>query len=90
MLARSNRAKLNSGILTLIVAGLTLLTLCGFVLSGIVEADETDPLGDVVHVLPPPVRMTRHCQTRHCHGRNLPLNAAPLVSVGQASPAGTT
>lgn len=50
MLARSNRAKLISGILTLIVAGLTLLTLCGFVLSGIVGADQADPLGDTVHV----------------------------------------
>ena len=50
MLAKSNRAKLISGILTLIIAGLTVLTLGGFILAGIVGTDETDPFGSSIHV----------------------------------------
>jgi hypothetical protein len=50
MLAKSNRATLISGILTLIIAGLAVLTLGSIILAGIVGADETDPFGSSVHV----------------------------------------
>lgn len=50
MLAKSRRARLISGILTLIVAALTILTLGGIVIAGIIGTNETSPFGDSVHV----------------------------------------
>jgi hypothetical protein len=50
MLAKSNRAKLIAAILTLIIAGLAVLELGGFILAGIVGTNETDPFGSSVHV----------------------------------------
>ena len=43
MLAKAKRARLISGILAFVVAGLTMLTLAGLLISGIVGADETNP-----------------------------------------------
>ena len=51
MLAKSNRAKLISGILALIIAALAVLTLGGIVLAGMVGTDETDSFGSTVHHL---------------------------------------
>jgi hypothetical protein len=50
MLVKSNRAKLISGILTIIVAGLTVLTLGGFIIAGIVGINEAGVFGSSVHV----------------------------------------
>src|SRR6516164_1053049 len=50
MLAKSNRAKLIAAILTLIIAGLAVLELGGFILAGIVGTNETDPFGSSVHI----------------------------------------
>lgn len=50
MLAKSDRAKLISSIAAVAVAALTLLTLGGIVLAGIVGADESDGFGGTVHV----------------------------------------
>lgn len=47
MLARSRRTRQISGILTLIVAGLTALTLLGFIAAGLAGTDETGMFGPV-------------------------------------------
>lgn len=50
MLAKSNRARLISGITAFVVAGLAVLTFGGYILAGIVGTDETDSLIGTVHV----------------------------------------
>ncbi len=50
MLAGSNRARLISGIVAFVIAGLAVLTLGGILLAGIVGTDETDTLTGTVHV----------------------------------------
>ena len=47
VLAKANRTRLISGILAFIVAGLTMLTLVGFIAAGIVGADEEGIIGSV-------------------------------------------
>jgi len=47
VLAKSDRARLISGILAFIVAGLTMLTLAGFIVAGIVGTDEEGIIGSV-------------------------------------------
>ncbi len=50
MLAKSRRAMLISGIVTLVVAGLAELPLLGIVIAGLAGFDATDPFGDTVRV----------------------------------------
>jgi hypothetical protein len=50
MLAKSNRARLLSGIAAFVAAGLGVLTLGGIILAGIAGTDETDSLIGTVHV----------------------------------------
>ena len=50
MLARSGDRKRAWGISAVIVAVLAVLDIGGFLLAGLAGADETDPLGDTVHV----------------------------------------
>ena len=50
MLSRSGGRKRAGGILALVMAVLGVLDLGGFLLAGLVGADETDGLGDTVHV----------------------------------------
>ena len=47
VLAKASRTRLISGILAFIVAGLTMLTLVGFIAAGIVGADEEGIIGSV-------------------------------------------
>jgi hypothetical protein len=47
MLAKAGRARLISGILAFAAAGLTMLTLAGFIAAGIVGIDEDGVLGSV-------------------------------------------
>jgi hypothetical protein len=50
MLVKSSRARIISGILTIICAGLTALTLAIFIIGGAIGVNETDSIEGTVHV----------------------------------------